>query len=299
MSLGDTDIKDLKKINFKMFNFSGIISFFMNFLVPLVCLVGIGGLVLLVFLPSYREIPQLEADLLQKQKLSKQLDDKVDSLNELVDFKPLIEEYSQNVNRALVSEPLIPELLGQVDMMVREAGLEVGQLSYSKRSSSGTSYDIVGVALTGTGDGPALLRFMESTEKASRLIVVDDFRYTGGEKGESLNVSFSIGSPYLNVESDAVTDDPVPFTLTDPEFKEVIDKVNELNFYAVAAEDINLEDFEETEEAAESEESAEGEPSVTPEVNEEPVPSPVSPSTTSPSEGADTETLPESTGGVE
>lgn len=248
------------KTDLKSLDLSGIKSFLLNFLVPLGCLVGVGVLAFVVLLPSYRKIPSLEKQLATKTALSRQLNQKTRDLNELVDFKPLIEENSTLVNRTLVSEALIPELLAQVDRMVRESGMEVAQLSYSGSGGSGKgagAYNSVGVALSTRGSYGGLLSFMDSVEKASRLVVVKDFRYTSSDNIEyDYSASFQLFSPYLSVESDAVTDEPVPLKITDKAFLSAMEQVAGLRHYEISAEDIQPELLEEVPESSPSESSS-------------------------------------------
>jgi len=171
---------DLKNLNLKNINFGEVKNFLLNFLIPLVSLGLILALLLLVLKPSYKNIPNFEADLSSKQELSRQLDQKVRDLKLLVDYEKVLSEKSSLVNETLISKPEIPELLAQVDRMVKESGMKMSKLNYSniKEAPDGVTYSLVGVALGVGGSPDQLLSFLEIVENASRLVLVEDFRYS-------------------------------------------------------------------------------------------------------------------------
>ena len=63
-----------------------------------------------------------------------------------------------------------------------------------------------------------------------------------------MGLSFILTSPFLVVESSAVTDDPIDLDITDPAFIEFINEIKQMNYYDIKAEDINPNIAEEVEE---------------------------------------------------
>ncbi len=230
--------KDLKGYNVEKVNFSSIIGFFVNFLVPLACLLITAGLAFIVLLPSYREIPSLENTLQIEENLAVQLETKASTLLNMVDIRDTMEDYTVAVDLALTSEPKIPELLSQVDRMAGESGMEVTSLSYSRgsRSASDDGYNDVGIALTTSGTFPRLLDFMARIERASRLVLVDDIRYSSKREDEGIvmSINYRLHSPYLSVTSDAVTDEPILLDIFSQEFLDDMETLQKLTYYDIS-----------------------------------------------------------------
>ena len=258
---------DVKKFNVKNLDFGGLKDFFLNFLIPLVSLVGTGALVLFVFLPSYRELPTLKSRLSTKSALATRLKEKVSVLNLLVDLKSQVEEDSERVDKTLVSDVKVPELLAQIDKMSKESSMTVSSLGYS-RGRSGSSqdeevdYSNINVSLSADATQDNLLTFLRKAENASRLVLIEDLRYSQGSKseGEKLyGVTFQLTSPYLKLELDAVTDESIQLDISDPKFKKVLAKLEDLNYYEIDPEDY-ITDIEESTPSAEGEGEGDNQP---------------------------------------
>ncbi len=258
---------DVKKFNVKNLDFGGLKDFFLNFLIPLVSLVGTGALVLFVFLPSYRELPTLKSRLSTKSALATRLKEKVSVLNLLVDLKSQVEEDSERVDKTLVSDVKVPELLAQIDKMSKESSMTVSSLGYS-RGRSGSSqdeevdYSNINVSLSVDATQDNLLTFLRKAENASRLVLIEDLRYSQGSKGEGekpYGVTFQLSSPYLKLELDAVTDESIQLDISDPKFKKVLAKLEDLNYYEIDPEDY-ITDIEESTPSAEGEGEGDNQP---------------------------------------
>ena len=212
-----------------------------NYIVPIICVAASVLIVMFVLMPSYKELPELEMKLTSSTKLESALRKKLMNLNDLVDFKSVVEENSNLVNKALVSEELVPGLMTQIDRIAKEAGLTVNSLNYglgsskSKEAATSTTvtYNIVTTNLDTTGSFAQLKTFMSTLEKAARLILIDNYRYSRNEtaEGEKLGMNFVLVSPYLYVESNAITDDPIDLDISDEKFRELIGKIKALRYY--------------------------------------------------------------------
>ena len=221
-----------------------------NFIVPIVSL-GVSVLLFVIIIrPSFSSAPKLRSELELKKVLQGTLTKKLGALEKLVDYKSVVDENSKLVNRVLVSEELVPQLLNQVHEIAKDSGLEVTRLAYSYGEtaggtlSSGTEekkpqlgYKVVYVSLGTYGSVDQLVSFLESCEKAARFISVENVRYATSEKeGQpTLSMSFSLSSPYIFVQSNAVTDDPVTLDIASPDFVSFINKLKTLKYYEVAS----------------------------------------------------------------
>ena len=222
-------------------------STLVNFIVPLIAIVICLVLTFVVIIPALKKKPILESDLKQKQELTAQLDAKTANLKKLVDFKSVVDENSVLVANALVSEAMVPQLLTQIDKIAKESGLTVSRLSYSLSDSSNAtnatvtkpSYSSITVSLGVSGSYDQLALFFANLENAARLVDVDSFRYTlaSSEDTSSLDISIIVASPYLAVESSAVTDDPINLNMSSKDFVTTINEIKKLKVYQVTLEE--------------------------------------------------------------
>ncbi len=206
----------------------------LNLALPILALTVSVVLILLVIVPMRRDLPALEDELFYKKTLAGRLAHKVDVLHELSNSHDTLSTYLSVVDSALASEPLVPELLAQVDTMARTNGMLVSGLNYSHGSSpKDGSLGYVTVALTSRGTFDSLVSFMHTVENARRLVFVDDFRYSSVYVDDvpQISVSFQLKSPYKKVLSDAVTDSPIDLDITSARFLQDIDRVKSLQLY--------------------------------------------------------------------
>jgi|GEM_PF-1469141 len=209
-------------------------AFALNFIVPIVSFSVSLLLILTVIIPSFTSLPDLKTELAQKQTLNNTLSKKLSNLERLVDFKKIVDENSTLINNVLVSEEMVPELLSQVDHIAKESNLEVSRLSYSlsQAGSGSLGYPSVDISLGVMGTYDQLVNFLKLVENASRLIDVSTYRYTVGSKDTtSLNINLVLRSPYLFVNSSAVTDDPIDLDVTSQSFLNFVSKIQGLKYY--------------------------------------------------------------------
>jgi len=236
LELGDKTPRKIKMPNVSFIPKEKILGLLINFLVPLLCLIGCGVAFFVFLYPAYQEIPSLESTLSTKTALSSQLNRKVSVLKELVDFSSQVEAYVQVTEKALISEPKVPELLAQIDNMSRESGMDVFSLNYSQSTSGDApGMRFVDVALASSGSFESLVLFLKSVENASRLVVLKDFRYSYSDREGTrlVSASFQLQSPYLLVSSTAVTDEPIELSISSPEFLSDMEKILNLRQYGI------------------------------------------------------------------
>lgn len=229
-----------------------------NFLVPIGSLLITTFVLFVVIIPSIKLLPEKRTELESVLFLENQLEEKLVTLNRLQDFQSVVDENADLVARVLVQDAMVPELLTQIDLIAVDSGLVVNKLSYSfseadaNPGSDALAYSNVKVSLGVFGNYEQITTFLSTLESAARLINVNTYRFsveTGADALGEFNVTFVLDSPYLKIESSAVTDDPIKVDVTDPEFIKVLDKLKALRFYNISVG----EEFEEVEEVSEEE----------------------------------------------
>ncbi len=210
----------------------------LNFIVPLVAVGICAALFLFVILPGIKTNPEKLVEVDKARALNTQLTEKLDNLNKIESYETVIKDYETLVSKVLLSKPMVPELLTQVDTIAKESGLEVTKLTYSfteaaKVEKEGPDYPLVNVSLGATGNYEQLVAFFENIEKAARFVYVDNFRFSEEktDKKTALAIQVSLSAPYLEVESKAVTDEPIKIDITDQKFISFIDKLKKLKYY--------------------------------------------------------------------
>ena len=225
-------------------NKDAIVGTLINFIVPLICLSLSIILGLVVIYPYYKNKPAVQAQIAEKQKLNQTLESKIIILNKLSEFKSVLTESSQLVDKVLVSEANVPQLLDEVFQIGTNVGMEVTRLNYSygdvkAQESTPEIFQEVNVSLGVNGDYDQLITFLENTENAARVLYVPSFRYNVNTDNE-MSLNFSIISPFLFVQSTAVTDEPVTLDVTNPSFIEFVNKLKPMKYYEFLNKDIKV-----------------------------------------------------------
>lgn len=229
------DVKELSGVKLK--------QTIANFIIPLIAVVLSLGLLGLYIYPSLTDIPLLNSELKERTELSQQLVAKVEKLNSLLDFKQNVDDSSSLVSRALSEEPLVPQLLTQVDQIARESGLAITRMSYALNDTgeadpSVGNYQVVAVNLSVAGNYNQVVTFLTNLENSSRVINISTVRFTVDEDEGTIDTNLVLISPYVSVSAQANTDEPITFDITAPEFQQLMDRLKNMRHY-----DINVEEF--------------------------------------------------------
>lgn len=240
---------------------------FVNFLVPIIAIGGVVGLFLLIILPSIGDLPILKQEYESANTLRNQLQSKLEALNEFEAVESAVNENSELVSKALASEADVPELLTQIDTIAKESGLSVVKLSYSfaegpstlQQQEEAADYSKVLVTLGVEGNYAQMVAFLDNLENSARVVTVDRYRYSRGndEDSTTIGVTFSLSSPYLFVDSQAVTDEPILIDITDQSFIDFMSVLKDLRFYEPVI-DASLIIEETEEESDETQEESQG-----------------------------------------
>ena len=212
-----------------------VVSAMLNFIVPLAAILISGAIALLVIVPSLSTIPVLKDELSAAASKRDELQLKVTNLKNLVDYKAVVDEDSTLVNRVLPSESFVPKLMDQIKQIVDESGMQLNQISYSygdKASASPDAASTVNISVNTTGTYAQLTQLMELIEKAARIVSVSNFRYSGtGDLAKGIDVVLAVDAPYLFVQSNAVTDDPVSINIASQSFVNNLNVLKVLRYY--------------------------------------------------------------------
>lgn len=242
------DEKHKKRIGSKI-DVSQIKNILANFIVPIISLIIAALLFFTIILPSIKELPVLKSTLIEKKSLATSLSEKKKKLNTLLDFKSSVEENNQLVSRVLTSDALVPQVLTQVDLIARESGLVVAKLNYSFDEASdveGLEYSSVRITLGTEGNYSQVVTFFENLENAGRVINVSDVRFSVSDEN-IVNANFVLTAPYIELNTKAVTDDPIAFDITDEKFLNLMDSLKKLRIYDISIENtIDIEGLEGT-----------------------------------------------------
>jgi len=256
-----------------------------NFIVPIIAF-GVALLLIVLYIyPSFKSLPEKREELNNKISLKNTLSEKVSDLKVLSDFGDVLNENLEIVNKVLVPEADVPRLLDQATQISQRAGMELDRLSYSygskEKEEKETDFDVVNVSMGVNSSFEQLVLFMELVEKAARYVSVSNFRYSVSEDREEgvsrISSSFSLDSPYLFVESSAVTDEPIGIDIKSSDFVNFMDMLKGLDYYDfvnrnIQAEEEKPEEGEQTEEETAVENTEKQTTESETEIMEEPIP---------------------------
>lgn len=214
-----------------------------NLLIPLVSLLSALLLAIFYIIPSAQNLQAKRDEVTELVKLSENLSQKLKKLNDLVDFKSSVDQNVALIERALPVEPLVPELLTQVDLISRESGLTVTKLSYSLGESADLAPDegtYVVVSLGVQGTFVQFKNFLRQLEDGARVVNVKNLRYSidSTENSNILDISLVLTAPYLSVDSSASTDEPLALDIRDEYFISLVDRIKNLRFYEIGVENL-------------------------------------------------------------
>ncbi len=225
------------------------IKFLITTGIPLILLVAAALVLYMVGYPKYKQLPEKKDELNKLTQKEAALQTKIKKLDTFMDYKDIITENSNLVNFALPSEAQVPLLLTQVQLIANESGLKINSLSYSASSAkaTGDETDVVNVQLSVKGTFNETKTFLTTLEKAARVVNISTLRFSlvEGTNPESLgtselDITFSLTSPFLFVESKAVTEDPITVDLNDSKFVTFINKLKGLKIYKTVVDTSNI-----------------------------------------------------------
>ncbi len=225
----------------KSMNLSDLKGVIFDFVVPLILLIVTALLGFLYIKPTYKQMGEISADVSAKQELVSVLTYKTAALTKMKDFGSVLKENADLMSALLPTDSNVPQLLDEVAQISANAGMALDRLSYSYAAPQGqaagvsepTKQDdkgLVQVAMTSTGSYDQLVVFMESIENAARLADVTDFRL-GVDEVSALSANINIDSPYMAVQSNAVTDDPVTLDISSQGFVNFINRAKTFKIY--------------------------------------------------------------------
>ena len=230
-----------------MINTAKLKNVAVNFIIPIICMGVSLVLFVVIIYPSFRNVPALQQKLRDTVTLRDQLKEKQAKLGRFIDFKDILEENSNLVDRVMPAEQNVPGLLDQLSQIASEVGLDVTKLSYSLsdidiRDETAPAYNVVLVSLGADANYQQMVSFMKAVENASRLVNISNFRFNSISlnDAETLSITFVLSAPYMKVQSSAVTDEPIPLDITSGDFASFINKVKTLRYFEKSGDSTNI-----------------------------------------------------------
>ena len=217
--------------------------------IPLVLLIGTTLLSVFVAYPKYKDLPTKREEFKKQTDLNIALETKLKKLEDLTDFKDVINEDSRLINSAIPSQDDIPLLLTQIQNIAKESGLTITNLTYSSTSgASSKEADKVNVQLSIKGSYSQVKQFFYALEKAARIVDVTTLRFSSSIEGKEtdaltsaeLEISLGLSSPFYFVESKATTDDPITIDIKDPTFLTFVNKLKQFKIYDTKVDNSNI-----------------------------------------------------------
>lgn len=245
----------------------------LDFLVPIVCLAVSVLLFFLYVRPTLENIRKVETEIVTNEGLLKNLKEKSLALNKMKNYNSVLQENSALVEKLLSSESNVPQLLDEIHQISTNSGMEVERLSYSY-SGIATSDNAdaqagirekdvsgnVNVSLSVDGNYDQLALLLSEVERAARVAFVNTFRFgssTTEETTGNITANITVDSPYMYVQSVAVTDDKLELDITSQQFVDFINKIKSYRVYEFLNPDIVSNKAITVEESAETEEKTE------------------------------------------
>jgi hypothetical protein len=117
--------------------------------------------------------------------------------------------------------------------------MEVVRLSYALNDSAASgevNYQVVGVNLGTRSSYDQVVNFLSSVENASRVIKVNNVRFSEDTDGEYIASTFILVSPYADLQTAASVDTPIEFDITDTRFQELMNSVRGLRHYEISVD---------------------------------------------------------------
>jgi Tfp pilus assembly protein PilO len=229
-------------------------DFFLNFLIPVVAVAISVVLILLFILPTMRSLPKLHDNLNSAVQTRTVLQNKIATLQKLASDQDTLNTDVTLVEKVLPSSIDAPLLMDETEQITKGSGLKVTQDSYSPGVTSApetapgtvpstTVSNTADIALTAAGDYGQLISFMHTVENAARVLTVTGFHYSASGSNtsgaltsvagnaSSLEITLSLSSPYLQVKSNAVTDDPLTIDISSTAFTNFMTTLNSMTYY--------------------------------------------------------------------
>ncbi|MBI4091264.1 type 4a pilus biogenesis protein PilO [candidate division WWE3 bacterium] len=217
-------------------------------ILPLLFFTASLALVFFVAIPRNKQKPLKETELKQLKEKNVNLQKKIEKLNDLADFREIIEENTRLVDSALPSQADVPLLLTQIQQISKESGLSIANLSYSS-SGSGVKNESsqVNVFMSAKGNFGQVKTFLTTLEKASRIIDISTLRITSQQGTQpdalgasAIDLSTVLVSSFLPVEDRAEIEDPLTVDIRDQGFINIINKLKEYKIYENKVDNTNI-----------------------------------------------------------
>jgi len=220
---------------------------FVPYLLAIGALLVSFGLVVLVVFPRVTKFSDLRQKRDSEIQRYEKLKTKSEQLSQLLKSRTVLEADVELFENAVPSEANVPVLMTQVETMATDSGTLIDALQFSKRggtrSEKGTEkekdYEPVELKASLEGDYAELLTFLKILENASRVVTVEDLRFTkavaeGGKTvTKELLANFGLSSYYSEYEPKIVPEAPLGFSLENEKYLAIKRELEMMRVYKV------------------------------------------------------------------
>jgi len=211
---------------------------FVPYVLAILALLTSFALVVLVAIPKVSGFSDLKNERASEEARYQKLQDKHEKLSGLLEARAVLDRDLELFNHAVPSESAVPILMTQVEKIATESGTLVKVLQFGKggqipSDQKKEASQTLSLKASLEGGYDELLDFLTSLERASRVITVEDLRFSKsvGEAGSKKDLVTALGleAYYVETEPKIVTEAPLTFSLEDESYLAIKDEVAALS----------------------------------------------------------------------
>lgn len=226
----DISKKDIKDVS------SRLRTALAELIVPIACVGSALLLILFVIRPGIGKIREGREEKEEREALLAQLEAKSRVLSK---YSAQIDQLDSELNlvrNAVPQEEKIPELMTQLQEMANEATVSTSALQYGgSKEGKEEETQTVRLQMTVEGEYGQVEDLFELFENASRIVMIDQFGLKTQQEA-SMSANIGISSFYFEAPNKANIEEPIEREFSSPEFRAIIDRIENLDYYEVKVE---------------------------------------------------------------
>lgn len=205
-------------------------------IIPIACVGSALLLILFVIRPGIEKIREGREDKEEREALLAQLEKKNRVLSKYAAQIDQLDGELDLVRNAVPREEKIPELMTQLQEMAKEATVSTSALQYGgSKEGKEEETKTVRLQMTVEGDYGQVKDLFELFQNSSRIVLVDQFGLKT-QKEASMSANMGLSSFYLEAPDKADIEEPIEREFSSPAFREIINRIENLDLYEVTVE---------------------------------------------------------------
>ncbi len=191
--------------------------------------------VMALIIPQYREFGQINSRKSEMASQLKKIKSRADYLQSLYDDRAELEGNIEIATQAIpLSEDEIPFVLDQMIQIARSNNVEIESLSLGGSPSGDTPGKLVPIKMqmSVTGSYQNIIDYMHGIEGARRLVDMNNLNVSGGGEdpfNSNYKITTSLTGYYM--QSPSLENLTIEEIINKPRLQDVLDKINELEYY--------------------------------------------------------------------